>query len=80
MTSGDCLVVERKDGLFDIYKVWAEGARQLRDTIGDRQRACQIARILLSPDGETVYFRGAGEPESAIRPHEEGQQLIMVYA
>ena len=80
IASGDCLVVERKDGLFDIYKVWAEGARQLRDTIGDRQRACQIARILLSPDGETVYFKGAGEPESAIRPHEEEQQLLMVYA
>src|SRR5215470_16441570 len=28
MTSGDCLVVERADGKFDVYKVWAEGARQ----------------------------------------------------
>jgi hypothetical protein len=80
MTSGDCLVVERTDGLFEVYKVWAEGARQLRDTIGDLQRACQIARILLRPDGETVYFKAAGEPDSAIRPQLEEQQLHMVYA
>ena len=80
MTSGDCLVVERTDGLFEVYKVWAEGARQLRDTISDRHRACQIARILLAPDGEAVYFKAAGEPDSAIRPHAEEEQLRMVYA
>jgi hypothetical protein len=80
MTSGDCLVVERADGVFEVYKVWKEGARQLRDTIADRERACQIARILLSPDGETVYFKAAGEPDSAIRPHIEEQELPMVYA
>jgi hypothetical protein len=80
MTSGDCLVVERADGVFEVYKVWTEGARQLRDTIADRERACQIARILLSPDGETVYFKAAGEPDSAIRPHIEEQELPMVYA
>jgi len=80
MTSGDCLVVERTDGLFEIYKIWAEGARQLRDTIADRHRACTIARILLSPDGETVYFKAAEEPDSAIRPQVEEQQLHMVYA
>jgi hypothetical protein len=80
ITSGDCLVVERTDGLFEVYKVWADGARQLRETIADRQRACQIARILLTPDGETVYFKAAKEPDSAIRPELEEQQLLMVYA
>jgi hypothetical protein len=80
MTSGDCLVVERADGLFEVYKVLKEGARHLRDTVTDRERACQIARVLLSPDGETVYFKVAGEPDSAIRPHIEDQGLPMVYA
>ena len=80
MTSGDCLVVERADGVFEVYKVCADGNRQLKDTIADRERACQIARILLSPDGETVYFKAAGEPDSAIRPHIEEQELPMVYA
>ena len=80
MTSGDCLVVERADGVFEVYKVSADGNRQLRDTIADRERACQIARILLSPDGETVYLKAAGEPDSAIRPHIDEQELPMVYA
>jgi hypothetical protein len=80
MTSGDCLVVERADGVFEVYKVCADGNRQLKDTIADRERACQIARILLSPGGETVYLKAAGEPDSAIRPHIEEQELPMVYA
>ena len=82
ITSGDCLVVERSDGKFDVYKVWAEGARQcVKDAIADRRTACQIARKLLVPDGETVYFKEAAEPDSAIRPQQVDElQLRMVYA
>ena len=82
ITSGDCLVVQRSDGLFDVYKVWAEGARQrVRDAIADRSTACQVARTLLIPDGETVYFKRAEEPDSAIRPHRAIEdQLHLVYA
>ncbi len=81
ITSGDCLVVERADGKFDVYKVWAEGARQcVRHGIADRSSAGRIAHTLLTPDGEMVYFKHASEPDSAIRPHAENQQLHMVYA
>jgi hypothetical protein len=81
ITSGDCLVVERADGRFDVYKVWAEGARQcVRHGIADRSSASQIAHTLLTPDGETVYFKEASEPDSAIRPHVEDRQLRIVYA
>jgi len=70
MTSGDCLVVEQTDGSFEVYKVWAESARQaLKDSIADRRTAWRVARTLLAPDGENVYFKEAGEPDSAIRPH-----------
>ena len=81
MTSGDCLVVERTDGKFEIYKVWAEGARQcVRHGISDRSTAAHIALKLLVPDGEMVYFKRASEPDSAIRPQVEDEQLRMVYA
>ena len=81
MTSGDCLVVERADGKFEIYKVWAEGARQcVRHGISDRSTAAHIAQKLLVPDGEMVYFKKASEPDSAIRPQVEDEQLRMVYA
>jgi hypothetical protein len=81
MTSGDCLVVERTDGEFDIYKVWAEGARQcVRHGISDRSTAAHIANKLLVPDGENVYFKEASEPDSAIRLYTEDHQLRMVYA
>jgi hypothetical protein len=81
ITSGDCLIVERADGLFDVYKVWAEGARQhVRDAIADRSTACHVARTLLIPDGETVYFKRADEPDSAIRPQRTIEdQLHLVY-
>jgi len=70
MTSGDCLVVKRTDGLFEVYKVWAGGARQpVSDSIADRKTAWQLAKTLLAPDGEAVYFKEANEPDSAIRPH-----------
>jgi hypothetical protein len=81
ITSGDCLVVERTDGKFDVYKVWAEGARQcVRHGISDRSTATHIAQRLLVPDGEMVYFKEASEPDSEIRPQLEDQQLRMVYA
>jgi hypothetical protein len=70
MTSGDCLVVQRTDGLFAVYKVWANGARQpVRNHIPNCRDAWHIARRLLAPDREDVYFKEAEEPDSAIRPH-----------
>jgi hypothetical protein len=82
MTSGDCLVVKRTDGLFEVYKVWAGGARQpVSDSIADRRAAWRLASTLLTPDGETVYFKEAGEPDSAIRPHPaQEEQLLIAYA
>jgi hypothetical protein len=82
MTSGDCLVVGRPDGLFEVYKVWAGGARQpVSDSIADRRTALQVASTKLAPDGERVYFKEAGEPDSAIRLHSaHEEQLLIAYA
>ena len=69
MTSGDCLVIARHDGLFDVFKLWAEGSRQRVDLeIVDRHAALRIARTRLEPDGSAVYFKEEAEPDSAIRP------------
>jgi hypothetical protein len=70
MTSGDCLVVARNDGGFDVFKLWAEGARQRVDVdIADSQTALRIARARLEPDGGAVYFKEEAEPDAAIRPY-----------
>jgi len=75
MTTGDCLVVQRTDGLFAVYKVWANGARQpVKNHIRDRRAAWQTAHTLLAPGGESVYFKEAGEPDSAIRPEPDRQE------
>jgi hypothetical protein len=70
MTIGDCLVVQRTDGLFAVYKLRADGARQpVKNHIPDSREAWKIARRLRADDGEGVYFQEAGEPDTAIRPH-----------
>jgi hypothetical protein len=75
MTSGDCLVVQRTDGLFAVYKVRANGARlPVKNHIPNRREAWQIARSLLAPDGEGVYFKEVGEPDSTIRPHPDREE------
>ena len=68
-----------------LYLSWSTafpGARQpVSDSISDRRAAWQLASSLLTPDGETVYFKEAGEPDSAIRPHPvPEEQLRMAYA
>ena len=70
MTSGDCLVISRSDGRFDVFKVWAEGARQpVHGDTGDRLTAWQVAHTLLDPEGGIVYYKDEAEPDSAIRPY-----------
>ncbi len=69
MSSGDCLVIARADGRFDVFKLWAEGARQRLDQdITDGQSAWRMAQARLSPDGVAVYYKDEREPDSAIRP------------
>ena len=69
MTSGDCLVIARSDGRFDVFKLWAEGARQPIDVdLTDEQSAWQVARARLVPDGGAVYYKDEREPDSSIRP------------
>jgi hypothetical protein len=69
MTSGDCLVIARNDGGYDVFKLWAEGARQrVNVDTTERQKALQVARKQLEPDGNAVYFKEEAEPDSAIRP------------
>ena len=70
MTSGDCLVIARHDGRFEVFKLWAEGARQRIDLeIEDRQTAWQMASARLEPDGSAVYYKEEREPDSEIRPY-----------
>ncbi len=70
ITSGDCLVIARNDGGFDVFKLWAEGARQRVDVdITDSQTALQVARARLDPDGGAIYFKEEAEPDAAIRPY-----------
>jgi hypothetical protein len=69
MTSGDCLVIARNDGGFDVYKLWAHGARQrVNVDTTERRTALQVALKQLTPDGTAVYFKEEAEPDSAIRP------------
>jgi hypothetical protein len=69
MTSGDCLVIARNDGGFDVFKLWAHCARQrVNVDTTERQMALQVARQQLAPDGNAVYFKEEAEPDSAIRP------------
>jgi hypothetical protein len=63
MTSGDYLVVQRADGLFAVYKVWANGARQPVKNHLDRRGVWHIVRRLQS---EGVSFKEAVELESAV--------------
>jgi len=70
MESGACLVVERIDGLFEVYKVWADGARQaVSHGISYRRAAWEVAKSKLVPDGDAIYCKEAAQPDSEIRPH-----------
>jgi hypothetical protein len=70
MTSGDCLVIARNDGGFEVFKLWADCARQrVANDIADSQTALRIARAKLEPDGGAVYFKEEAEPDTAIRPY-----------
>jgi hypothetical protein len=79
MTNGDCLVIARHDGRFEVFKLWAEGARQRIDMeIEDTQTAWQVAHTRLEPDGSAVYYKEETEPDSEIRLY-PSQALRMTY-
>jgi hypothetical protein len=68
MTSGDCLVTERADGRYDVFKVATNGTPQpIRRDITDGLMAWLIAHTKLAPTGREVYFKHQAEPDSAIR-------------
>lgn len=68
MTSGDCLVTERPDGRYDVFKVATNGRTQpIRRDITDGMMAWLIAQTRLGPHGHEVFFKHATEPDSAIR-------------
>jgi hypothetical protein len=70
IASGDCLIVARSDGRYEVFKVWAKGARQpVHGDTADRLTAWQVAQTLLDPEGGAVYYKHEAEPDSAIRPY-----------
>ncbi len=68
MTGGDCLVIERADGRFDLFKLTPSGARHpiYRD-ISDQHVARRLAIAKVGPHGRDVFFKDESEPDSAIR-------------
>jgi hypothetical protein len=74
MRRGDCLVIEKRNGRFDVFKLPARGEREaIRQDIYDGSTAWLIASAKLKPDGHEVYFKHEAEPDSAIRPY--GEQI-----
>ncbi len=68
MTAGDCLLVERADGYFDLFKVLPNGTRcAIYRGIVDAHIARRLAMAKLEPHGRAVYFKDESEPDSKIR-------------
>jgi hypothetical protein len=68
MTSGDCLLIERADGSFDLFKLVLNGTRQpVHRNISDHAVARRLAEAKLAPHGRDVYYKDESEPDSAIR-------------
>jgi hypothetical protein len=68
MSSGDCLVTERLDGRFDVFKLSISGVPQpIRRDISDPRMAWLVAQTKLFPNGHDVYYKRQGEPDTAVR-------------
>jgi hypothetical protein len=68
MTSGDCLVIERDDGRFDVFEIATNGAHlPVHRNISDSHTAWKIANAKLEPNGRDVYYKHESEPTSAVR-------------
>ncbi len=69
MKAGDCLLVEKTNRRFDVFKIVADGARELiHQDAPNIYRAARIARENLAPDGCEIFYKHDAEPDSAIRP------------
>ncbi len=70
MTIGDCLVTERRDGRFDVFKLSIGGVPQpIRRDISDPCLAWLLAQTKLFPNGHEVYYKHQDDPDSAVRPY-----------
>jgi len=68
MVVGDCLVIERSDGSFDLFTIEADGARRpVYQNIADHHVAMRLAMAKLGPHGGEVHYKDESEPDSAIR-------------
>jgi hypothetical protein len=68
MTNGDCLLIERVDGSFDLFKVLPNGTRHpVYRNISDHRLARRLADARLGPHGRDVYYKDESDPDSAIR-------------
>jgi hypothetical protein len=68
MTRGDCLVIERADGCFDLFKLLPNGTRHpVYRSIADHHVARRLAVAKLGPQGRAVYYKDESEPDAAIR-------------
>ena len=68
MGVGDCLVTERSDGRFDVFKLSVSGVPQpIRRDIGDPLMAWLLAQTKLFPNGHDVYYKRQEDPDSAVR-------------
>jgi len=67
MSAGDCLLIERANGGFDLFTLADNGTRHpvFRD-ISDSEVATRLAIAKLGPHGG-VYYKDESEPDSAIR-------------
>jgi hypothetical protein len=70
MKIGDCLVIEKRNGRFDVFKLPPKGEREsIRQDIYDGSTAWLIASAKTEAKSHKVYFKHEAEPDSAIRPY-----------
>jgi hypothetical protein len=70
MKSGDCLVIEKRNCRFDVFRLVTRDEREpIRQDIYDGGTAWLIASAQAESEGHTVYFKHEAEPDSAIRPY-----------
>lgn len=68
MSGGDCLLIERANGNFDLFELSPNGTRHpVYRNISDPHVAKRLAMAKLGPKGGDVYYKDESEPDSAIR-------------
>lgn len=68
MTNGDCLIVAKANGRFDVFMILVDGSREsVRENISDIHSARKIARITIDHGDHDVFHIRQHEPDSPIK-------------